>query len=208
MISGVFLSINISAEETIKKRMKQLLPPYILTSLAIIMISILKNGVGILVGKGTYSNLLHELCVWIYASFYGAGSTHEGPIKVIPIGAIWFLLALIFSSYFVRKALDYKHPGLIVAVIALLGYSSSKIVWLPWSIQAGMTASVFLYIGVVMKRQKFLERNIHAEAFEIAGILWLNEILHGWPCIGIVENQYPNGAFDFVGVPEHCVLFG
>lgn len=198
MISGLFLSTKITAKETFKRRIKQLLPPYILTSFAIIITSILKNIVGIITERKSYLDLIHDVCRWTYAAFYGSGANHDGPIKVVLIGAVWFLLASIFSSYFVRKALDNKYPGVIVVLIALTGYFTSKVAWLPWSIQAGMTATVFMYMGVVIKNIGFLEK-YNVEILGAAIVLWINEIVHGRPCIGIVENQYPNGAFDFVG---------
>ena len=61
-----------------------------------------------------------------------------------------------------------------------------------------MTASVFIYMGVLIKRYHIIEKHSNI-IFPVTLILWINEIIKGNPCIGIVTNQYPNGAFGFIG---------
>lgn len=144
------------------------------------------------------NDLFFDLAKWIYASLYGAGSNHYSPFRVIQIGAIWFLLAMILGSYIVKQIETRKNPVLWLIAVGCLGYFSSKLIWLPWSIQSAMTASVFIYMGVLIKRYNILEE-CSSKIFPVALVLWINEIIKGDPCIGIVTNQYPNGAFDFIG---------
>lgn len=47
------------------------------------------------------------------------------------------------------------HPGLGVLCFAI-GYISSHYVWLPWSIQPGMCAAAFLYLGYLAKKYDVL----------------------------------------------------
>lgn len=198
IISGFFLPSKITPNELLAKRVKQLLPPYIATSIAIVLMSCFKNLIGILIHRKTVLDLVRDVCKWIYAAFYGAGSNHVTPFRVIQIGVIWLLLATIVSNYLVAKAVKTKYPTLFIVAIALVGYYTSKIVWLPWSIQAGMTAATFVYMGVILKRYNCIATE-NIEHFATAFAFWITEIIHGWPCIGVVENQYPNGAFDFIG---------
>lgn len=83
-------------------------------------------------------------------------------------------------------------------ILSSLGYFSSKIIWLPWSIQSAMTAAIFIYMGVLIKRYHIIEEHSNI-IFPVVFVLWINEIIKGNPYIEIVSNQYPNGAFGFIG---------
>ena len=198
IVSGYFLSQKNTPKEVLCRRCKQLLPPYIFTCFCILLLSILKNSIGIFIGMKSINDLFFDLAKWIYASLYGAGTNHYSPFRVIQIGAIWFLLAMIIGSYIVKQIETRKNPVLWLIAVGCLGYFSSKLIWLPWSIQSAMTASVFIYMGVLIKRYNILEE-CSSKIFPVALVLWINEIIKGDPCIGIVTNQYPNGAFDFIG---------
>lgn len=198
LISGYFLSQKNTPKELFYKRSKQLLPPYIFTCFCIFLLSLFKNTIGILFRMKSINDLFLDAGKWIYASLYGAGTNHDIPFRVIQIGAIWFLLAMIIGSYIVKIIETKKNPVLWLMIVCCLGYFSSKLIWLPWSIQSAMTASVFIYIGVLIKRYHIIEKHSNI-VFPAALVLWINEIIKGNPCIGIVTNQYPNGAFDFIG---------
>ena len=207
MISGFFLSSKIAPNELLIKRIKQLLPPYIVTSTAIILTSCIKNLVGILIKKRTVFDLVHDICKWIYAAFYGAGTNHIVPFRIVQIGAIWFLLATVVSNYLAAKAAKAKCPALFILAVAIVGYYTSKIVWLPWSIQAGMTATVFVYMGNLLRKARCFDlgNEDSVSLFAASLILWITEVAHGWPCIAVVENQYPNGVFDFIGGGQELI---
>lgn len=198
LISGYFLSARLTPQEIFKKRCRQLLKPYFITCLAVLFLSDLKCLFGIFTARHTWKDLSSETLHWLYASLYGAGSAHEAPFPIVPIGAIWFLLALIWGCFFVQIARNRKMPAIHILCIALLGYFSSKLIWLPWSIQAAMTASVFIYIGLLLKNHNFLE-HASVPVFLFLLVIWILEIIHGYPYLSIVKNFYPNGIFDFIG---------
>lgn len=198
-ISGYFLSRQNTSKEILRKRIKQLIPPYLFTCGVIIMLSIIKNLIGVLINRKTMTDMKNELINWMCASVYGAGS---GEVYHNPIGAVWFLLAMITATYIVKKSMEMEHTFLVIFVVALTGYISSKFIWLPWSIQAGMTAAIFVYMGVKCREQRIFdieEKSLHVGLFGTALIFWINEIIHGNPNMSIVRNCYPNGAFDFIG---------
>lgn len=209
LISGYFLSERRSPKEELIKRIKQLLPPYIFTCICIMALSIEKGLFGILIGHKNVCDLLLDLGRWLYASLYGAGTNHDTPFQIIQIGAIWFLLALILGTYIVQKVRKTRTPLIWIIFVALIGYFSSKIFWLPWSIQAAMTATVFIYFGVLLRRYNAFEGNYQKVIFTSALVFWINEIIHGNPSLSIVRNCYPNGAFDFIGgeCGAICVIF-
>lgn len=117
------------------------------------------------------------------------------------IGAVWFLWATIWSSWLSKYATETSNPTVVVLIIAVLGYISSKIVWLPLSIQCGMTATVFVYCGVKLKDIDFFGRpqKMQVSFIAVALILWANEIVCSSPWIDIAQNQFPDKAFDFIG---------
>lgn len=130
---------------------------------------------------------------------YGSGVEHNIPFKVVPIGAIWFLLAIIFGTYITQEARTLKSPSTALIALAFLGWWSSLLIWLPWSVQSAMTASIFIYIGVILKNHNVFTEDHAKSIFPMAFALWINEIIHDQSNLSIVRNYYPNGAFDFIG---------
>lgn len=104
LISGYFFNVK-PLYELISRRGKQLLRPYVLTCLAIILLSSIMCLIGL-----NHIGLLGNLKMWLFASFYGAGND----VKIFGIrriGAIWFLLAMFWASLTVNWAVKYKIGG-------------------------------------------------------------------------------------------------
>lgn len=114
VISGYFLSQKNTPKELLYRRCKQLLPPYIFTCFCILVLSLVKNSIVVLIGMKSINDLFFDAAKWIYASLYGAGSNHDTPFRVIQIGAIWFLLAMIFGSFIVKQIETKKESGFVV----------------------------------------------------------------------------------------------
>ena len=180
------------------KRFKQLIKPYSYTCIAVVSIIGMKNILKFFIGKETGKTVIKAIIRWVYASFYGAGTFHDSPLKVIPIGAIWFLLAVIWGTFMTQYARTKKYPIIWIIGIALVGYFSSEFIWLPWSIQAAMTAVVFIYMGTLLREKDMLGRDTKP-LFAVSLLIWINEIIHGNPNLSIVRNFHPNGIFDFMG---------
>lgn len=62
-----------------------------------------------------------------------------------------------------------------------------------------MTATVFMYFGVILKEYQTFVGYQERLVFPAALTLWINEVIFGNPYLSIVKNCYPNGAFDFIG---------
>ena len=199
LISGYFLDEKRSSKEGLIKRSRQLLPPYIFTCVCIVSLIALKDLLVVLIRHENVSVLFYDLGKWLYASFYGAGTSHDRPFSVVQIGPIWFLLAMIIGTYIVQTARKTKCPLMWVMITALIGYFTSKIIWLPWSVQAAMTAAVFIYFGVVLKKYNAFEENCAKVIFPVTLVLLIGEIIYGDPHLSIARNYYPNGVFDFIG---------
>ena len=97
-------------------------------------------------------------------SFFASGSiTNFTTIEIgTRIGAIWFLPALFFASLILQlllqKTEDDRILGISTAFIALVGHISGRFLWLPFSIQPGMFAVFFLWIGYEIRKYSLLEK--------------------------------------------------
>lgn len=124
------------------KESKQLLCTYAVTALCV------------LIGVTCVATLNHESRVlalrqWSMAALYGSGDVSDLTLWPVDfrIGAIWFLLALFWARLLLHFFAKLPYTFIWVIACFLVGYSSSRYVWLPWSIQAGMCAVAFLYLG-------------------------------------------------------------
>lgn len=88
---------------------------------------------------------------WITAGLYGSGLSHLILSLHLPqIGAVWFLLALFWAFLSLHFCLKFKYPIIPAIGLLILGYSTREL-WLPLSIQAGMAATLYLQIGFVIR---------------------------------------------------------
>lgn len=164
--------LNIS----VKKETYNVLLPYLGTSLILIIMYPI-----------TYMS--HMIFQYRYKSFldvilsiiFGSGM----PVKIfgketsiLPIGAIWFLLAFFIAElifkYFIKMS---KKNGwsvctecLMMSLVVIIGITVSKYVTLPWSINSALIATIFIYVGYLMKKERVLE-NITNGLLIISGII-------------------------------------
>ena len=154
LISGYFLSTRLDLKAFVKKKVRQLIVPYYVTGLTIIAFAGIINTI---LGADLQSVTADAGSIF-GALLWGAGTPHTDPMVIRQIGLLWFLWALFFSLIIVRVALSFKYPSLIVAGVALIGIASARFVWLPLSIQPGMLASLFVYLGYWAKQKDILSR--------------------------------------------------
>ena len=154
IITGYFINSKRTIKEFIKNKARILLVPYLITSIVIIILgTILEGGFG--------------LVKWILASLYATGvddSSAYYPMKYRPnvpdaiftIKALWFLWAAFWASIFVRITLEINKYLRILTIFALfiIGCKYRHLLWLPLSIQAGAAASLFMYLGYIIKQNQ------------------------------------------------------
>ena len=202
LISGYFMK-EYSLREVFQKRSRRLLPPYFLTCIMVIVLDTLKNLISVLLHKKTGNYLICKVFYWLYAMVYGAGTEHIEPFRIVPIGAVWFLLALLWASCIVCFAEKRKYSEIIILGFALVGFYSSKIIWLPWSVQAGMTSALFMFVGLQLKRSEFFEiarsKVQNCTLFVACLVIWINEMCIENFDLSIARNSFPNGFFDVIG---------
>lgn len=154
------------------KEAKQLLFTYVVTALCV------------LVGVTCMATLNHEsqaiaLRQWGMAAIYGSGDASNLTLWRVDlrIGAIWFLLALFWARLLLHCLARLSYTPVWVVLCFAVGYVSSQYVLLPWSIQSGMCAVVFLYLGYLAKKFDMLSVvKRFPLVWAIAFIIWMVDI--------------------------------
>lgn len=148
LISGYFYAPRESTVLLVKNKFRQLIIPYILVMLVVICIYGIQNwykGISLSeTGRGIFS--------YIIGYFYGSGYIDNiMGHKIQTVGPIWFCLALFWGFLFLNFILKRKHCLFWAVSLFAAGYYSAFYIWLPFSIQSGMTAVLFIYLGYEAK---------------------------------------------------------
>lgn len=168
LLSGYFYSQRGTWKEFVLTKAKQLLIPY---AIGVAGIMVATSICFPLLGYSLL-DLALRLKYILKAGILGAGTLHMVPFEIHQIGALWFLLALFFGNIILRFALQTKAPFLVVAASALAAWASSQFIWLPFSIQPGMFASLYLYLGYLAKQKSFLQKPARWWAVVASALLW------------------------------------
>lgn len=199
-ITGYFTNDKLSIGEFIKNKARTLIVPYICACFAIILIGTIISAIT----QGPDAAIRTAL-EWIYASAYGAGDSYTEPFYIKGIGAIWFLLASFWGSVFLRISLNMKKGVRIAMILALfaVGYWSYQTwFWFPFSIQAGCTATLFMYIGYLVKQCKEVYSQLGAEVKAAilvgASLVWL-DFIRNFQTFWLVHCDIGRGVIDIVG---------
>ena len=195
LISGYFLSDKLTMEEFIKKKAKRLLLPYLVTCIFITIGVTLRD----IIVTNSIQEVVTDIKIWVIASAYGSGSVeHTTPFYIKQIGALWFLLAMFFAVVIVRFFMQFQYGYIGILLTAYLGYKTSDMIWLPLSVQAGMTAALFVYLGVLARKYRILDQKIHPVIKSGLVALWCVCIIYAGK-LYMVRNYYENGWLDIAG---------
>ena len=213
MVSGFFLSKKKGVVRFLADKSKQLLLPYLYTSigmLVVLLITLFINETFYEEGKSIFMRR-------VFALLYGSGSPYEcSMFSVEAAGPIWFLLSLFFGFMIVRLAIDFKWGFLLVIICIAAGIVTSEFVWLPLSIQAGMVDAGYIYAGYLLKcasgyiKERFVSEENKAlticeyilEALIMIGCfvsIYFYLINYKGQLILLSSNVFPNGFVD-VGI--------
>ena len=147
IISGWFFQPVANTREAAIKYAKHLLVPYIYCMVACVLgtgvMHTLTNG-----PEGSWKAMVQSFV----SALYGSGSL-SSPIWGIPsFGATWFLLALFWALIMLNGIANAKQKWApLVVVGAFLTSIATRDWWLPLSLQSGMCALLFVYIGYTAK---------------------------------------------------------
>lgn len=193
IISGFFISCKGGIKEYSINKIKQLLVPYILVTVCIALI------------KGFQGFYLYNdisiLTDTLLGGFYGSAGYVENLMpRVVGVGALWFLLAMSISIITVKSFIDCKYGYIYVGILAYISVISAKYIILPLSIQAGMSATVFVYLGFILKEYNWIDtlskkQEIIISCFSIVLLLFVYRYNLG---INMAFAVYPLGIFNYL----------
>ncbi len=179
LITGYFISDKDSIQEFIRKKVRTLIVPYLITCCVMILAAVL-----IAFSTGGFYGAGMAVREWGLATVCGSGNVYIKPIYIRTVGALWFLWATFWGSILLRIALKFKGEQrvLFLAATVLLGYFSAKLFWLPLCIQRGCFALLFMYIGYLCKQEKSRISGISKELklfiLFAAAMVWIDFMLN------------------------------
>lgn len=206
LISGYFLSEKVSMTDFIRKRLKDLIFPYVVTCIAMIVGAVIKEW--LLRGQ---TEAFHACLSWGYAALYGAGDSYTEPFYIKSIGAIWFLWASFWGGIFLKAVLKLESKKRIIAIAGIFaaGYISREWFWFPFSIQAGCCAALFMYIGYLCRANQSLIQKVTVETKSAitlsAVIIWLS-FIRDFQTFWLVHCDIGRGAIDIFGSLCGCYV--
>ena len=201
IISGFFIK-PLRAGEAIHKYFFAYIKPYILTSVFILaMIAVIDF---------FSDSKVDYFKDWLLRVSFASGSDKGKELFAsLPIiGALWFLPAL-FCGNLIFSILLRRHDGIelfsIICILFVVSYCSVRIIRLPFSIQAGMSATLFLWIG--NKIRQFSVVDTVSKSYIIIGcmfIVWFACILKGG--VSISHCVYSLGLISVLGAISASLL--
>lgn len=206
VISGYFLKVK---EGTEKKYCLRLIKPYIFAIVAVMILFVFRK-LGKFLLTGEHFDPAEIIIYWGIAGLFGAGGRTDFLGLEFPrIGAVWFLLALLWSVLILccivrisRRFSNVQTKQLFIicvtCVISIIGILSAKYVtWLPLSIQSGMAALPFVLMGYLI--QSKLQFN---KMFFVSGLLiWCFAILRSFSNqrLSVCNANYPDLFLNIAG---------
>ena len=177
-----------------KKESRELLATYGITAGAVLVF-------GAILAFIRRTGTLGAIWLWLKGGLYGVGDTYTRDLHPqilwevhTRIGAIWFLLALFWAHLIVTLAYKTKVPWLVVILSATIGFATMPFFLLPWGIQAGMVAALFVYIGYLLRTINLFGR-IAAHSIPmmisvaVCAIIWACDI-YWFSGFAMAVNQY------------------
>ena len=201
IISGFFIK-PLRVEEAIHKYFLAYIKPYILTSVVILAL--------IAVMDYFCESKVEYFKDWLLRVSFASGSDKGKELfaSMPIIGALWFLPALFWAnliySILIRR-LDGIELFSIICLLFVVSYCSVRIIRLPFSIQAGISATLFLWIG--NKIRQFAVVDTACKSFAIIGSMfavWLICIVKGG--VSVSHCVYGLGLISVLGAISASLL--
>lgn len=205
-ISGYFLKVKKGTE---RKYCLRLLKPYIFATIAITILFIFRK-LGKFLLTGERFDLAEIIVYWLVAGLFGAGGrTNFLGFDFPRIGAIWFLLALLWSvlilCFIVKTSSRFSNEKMkllfivcVSCVISTIGVLSAKyITWLPLSIQSGTAALPFILIGYLSQGKLQFNKRIEVSSL----LIWSLAIFRSFSNqrLSVCNANYPDPFLNIVG---------
>lgn len=171
LVSGYFYKAD---GAKVLRNSGRLLTAYCWTVVAVLVLSEAMTLAQVLHRGDDLIALVNVARKWIVAGLYGSGARVDFFCFRLPaIGAVWFLLAMIWGGWMLlvinKLRKDWQQMAAVVSLF-LAGWFTTKWTWLPWSVQSGMCATLFMFIGY--KARKYNEFEIRKVFFPASVLIW------------------------------------
>lgn len=154
ILAGFFFKKK-NMKKLVLNKANRLLKPYYYTCIGVCLL-------GVFSAKFINCGINEILKKYFWASLYGSGRFFITRDIINPIGPIWFLYALFFAFIICNLLIENKYAIIILSFVAILSYLSFELtnIWFPLSIQSGVFASIYVYVGYKYKNYFCKECNI------------------------------------------------
>ena len=211
LLSGYTLKNVPLSKEWIGKKFSRLMVPYFITCFAIMIMDIVN--LGSFDRAGSIGSVTLSINTDLVRSFFASGWYQEfaGIELNGVIGAIWFFPALFFALLivllFLNKTENSLYLGLFTGGCALMGIITARFIWLPFSVQSGMMASFFVWIGYEIKRRDILQK-LKRHHFVISFLVLIVGSIMGFSAVWISTANMKDWVLSFiVGMSGFLVIY-
>lgn len=203
LISGYFFIPKKDYKAFIKIKFKQLIIPYFLVMLCVIVLNVLFS----FYNHTAFTEIKEKTFDYFIGYLYGSGYINNiKGYQIQTVGPMWFCLALFWDFVLLNYLIFKKHLPFILAVIFIIGYYSSQILWLPFSIQSSMTSVLFVYIGYLAKKYNIMNYPVTIGQILPLLCMWGICIFYGGRFL-IVHNYSVFLITDIIATIFACYLF-
>lgn len=173
-ITGYFFNYK---KFNLKKYIKNLIKPYFFTVLVSTIFIYIKS----CINKNNCISIENAVLNILYANGYSENKTLL-KFDNNQIGPIWFLFAefwVVIFLYFISKNESLVLQVLSTLLIFSIGLYSSKFIWLPFSVQAGMIGLPFAVVSFLFKKKyDYIHIIKNKLIIFIALIFWFIDIIY------------------------------
>lgn len=209
LIAGYTLKKKPFTIDYVNSRFSRLMVPYFYTCIAILVMDVWNSY--FINHDCTIASITYIIGKDIIRSFFASGAiTTFGNIEIgTRIGAIWFLPAMFFATLIFQGILqitqDSRKLGAVTSFLAIAGYILARFIWLPFSIQSGMLATFFLWIGYEIRKREYLNK-VKWHHYLTAQIIFLVGIFYNYSDIGFVVAYLNDILLSLISGLSGCLL--
>lgn len=164
LVSGYFFKPKPTGKY-IRSNARQLILPYAVTSLLMILLTAAKQ---LATGRG-------DTMTMTVAFLIGNGSLNNPTFSEYSIGAIWFLLAMFwcrcaYNCVYVRTIDPIVSGGVILTISSIATYIGTM-VYMPTDILEGLQALLFFHVGHIARQNNLQEIRINGWTIALVAVL-------------------------------------
>jgi len=177
MIAGFFIKFDLILKDFIIKDFKRLMIPYFIFALIALVMETIKR---VALHRDTLDYIYELKGIFLWMDMTSLINTYAF--------VLWFLPALFFARLMLFSVYKYLDNALFQILIVILLFSGSFFVNLPFGLDNGMNALLFLYIGNLFFRFYQDKKILYILPFLLIGLFLILNI----PILDMATKNYSN----------------